>query len=88
MSTSTVQLCLQIVGQQAQQQMQRLNLNINQGQQQQRQNLNQILNVQQRINTSTQQNGRYGQQQLRTGQKYGANQSSACTDFATTATTI
>ena len=68
MSTSTVQLRLQIVGQQAQQQMQRLNLNINQGQQQQRQNLNQILNVQQRINTSTQQNGRYGQQQLRTGQ--------------------
>ena len=68
MSTSTVQLRLQIVGQQAQQQMQRLNLNINQGQQQQRQNLNQILNIQQRINSSTQQNGRYGQQQLRTGQ--------------------
>lgn len=68
MSTSTVQLRLQIVGQQAQQQMQRLNLQQNQSQQQQRQNLNQILNVQQRINTSTQQNGRYGQQQLRTGQ--------------------
>ena len=68
MSTSTVQLRLQIVGQQAQQQMQRLNLNINQGQQQQRQNLNQILNIQQRINSSTQQGGRYGQQQLRTGQ--------------------
>ena len=55
MSTSTVQLRLQIVGQQAQQQMQRLNLQQNQSQQQQRQNLNQILNVQQRINTSTQQ---------------------------------
>lgn len=68
MSTSTVQLRLQIVGQQAQQQMQRLNLNINQGQQQQRQNLNQILNIQQRINSSTQQGGRYSQQQLRTGQ--------------------
>ena len=68
MSTSTVQLRLQIVGQQAQQQMQRLNLQQNQSQQQQRQNLNQILNVQQRINSSTQQNGRYGQQQLRTGQ--------------------
>ena len=68
MSTSTVQLRLQIVGQQAQQQMQRLNLQQNQSQQQQRQNLNQILNIQQRINSSTQQNGRYGQQQLRTGQ--------------------
>ena len=68
MSTSTVQLRLQIVGQQAQQQMQRLNLQQNQSQQQQRQNLNQILNVQQRINTSTQQGGRYSQQQLRTGQ--------------------
>lgn len=68
MTTSTVQLRLQIVGQQAQQQMQRLNLNINQGQQQQKNNLNQILNIQQRINSSTQQNGRYGQQQLRTGQ--------------------
>lgn len=68
MTASTVQLRLQIVGQQAQQQMQRLNLNINQGQQQQRQNLNQILNIQQRINSSTQQGGRYSQQQLRTGQ--------------------
>ena len=48
--------------------MQRLNLQQNQSQQQQRQNLNQILNIQQRINSSTQQNGRYGQQQLRTGQ--------------------
>ena len=48
--------------------MQRLSLQQQQSQQQQRQNLNQILNVQQRINTSTQQNGRYGQQQLRTGQ--------------------
>ncbi|MFW2163046.1 hypothetical protein ACG93T_16995 [Acinetobacter beijerinckii] len=68
MTASTVQLRLQIVGQQAQQQMQRLNLQQQQSQQQQRQNLNQILNIQQRINTSTQQGGRYGQQQLRTGQ--------------------
>lgn len=68
MTTSTVQLRLQIVGQQAQQQIQRLNLNINQGQQQQKTNLNQILQTQNRINVSVQQGGRYGQQQLRTGQ--------------------
>lgn len=68
MTTSTVQLRLQIVGQQAQQQMQRLNLNINQGQQQQKNNLNQILKTQNSINASVQQGGRYGQQQLRTGQ--------------------
>ncbi|ENX58208.1 MULTISPECIES: hypothetical protein [Acinetobacter] len=68
MTTSTVQLRLQIVGQQAQQQMQRLNLNINQGQQQQKNNLNQILRTQNSINASVQQGGRYGQQQLRTGQ--------------------
>jgi hypothetical protein len=68
MTASTVQLRLQIVGQQAQQQMQRLNLNINQGQQQQKNNLNQILRTQNNINASVQQGGRYGQQQLRTGQ--------------------
>ncbi|MFR9677778.1 phage tail tape measure protein [Acinetobacter sp. SEK570] len=68
MTASTVQLRLQIVGQQAQQQMQRLNLNINQGQQQQKNNLNQILRTQNSINASVQQGGRYGQQQLRTGQ--------------------
>ncbi|VXA54672.1 conserved hypothetical protein [Acinetobacter proteolyticus] len=68
MTASTVQLRLQIVGQQAQQQMQRLNLNINAGQQQQKNNLNQILRTQNSINASVQQGGRYGQQQLRTGQ--------------------
>lgn len=67
-SNSTVSLTLQIHGQQATQQIQRLNLNINQAQQQQKGNLDQILRTQQQINSSVQQNGRYGQQQVRTGQ--------------------
>ncbi|ENX02648.1 hypothetical protein F900_01094 [Acinetobacter modestus] len=67
-SNSTVSLTLQIRGQQAAQQVQRLNLNINQAQQQQKGNLDQILRTQQQINSSVQQGGRYGQQQLRTGQ--------------------
>lgn len=68
MTTRTVQLRLQLTGQQAAQQIQRMNLDLSQAQQQQRQNLNQILQTQNRINSSTQQGSKYGQQQLRTGQ--------------------
>lgn len=68
MTTHNIQLRLQLSGQQATQQMQRLNLQQSQAQQQQKQNLNQILQTQNRINASVQQGGRYGQQQMRTGQ--------------------
>lgn len=68
MTTHNIQLRLQLTGQQAQQQLQRLNLQQSQAQQQQRQSLNQILQTQNRLNASIQQGGRYGQQQMRTGQ--------------------
>lgn len=68
MTTHNIQLRLQLTGQQAQQQLQRLNLQQNQAQQQQKQNAQQILQTQNRINASIQQGGRYGQQQMRTGQ--------------------
>ena len=68
MTVSTVQLRLQIVGQQAQQQMQRLNLQQQQAQQRQSQGASQILRIQHQVNSSVQQAGRYSQQQLRTGQ--------------------
>lgn len=68
MTTHNIQLRLQLSGQQASQQMQRLNLQQSQAQQQQKQNLNQILQTQNRLNASVQQGGRYGQQQMRTGQ--------------------
>lgn len=68
MTTHNIQLRLQLTGQQAQQQMQRLNLQQSQAQQQQKQNINQILQTQNRLNASIQQGGRYGQQQMRTGQ--------------------
>ncbi|CAD9194018.1 phage tail tape measure protein [Acinetobacter bohemicus] len=68
MTIHNIQLRLQLSGQQATQQMQRLNLQQSQAQQQQKQNLNQILQTQNRLNASVQQGGRYGQQQMRTGQ--------------------
>lgn len=68
MTIHNIQLRLQLSGQQASQQMQRLNLQQQQAQQQQKQNLNQILQTQNRLNVSIQQGGRYGQQQMRTGQ--------------------
>lgn len=68
MTANTVQLRLQIVGQDAQQQMQRLNLQQQQAQQRQTQGANQILRIQHQVNSSVQQAGRYSQQQLRTNQ--------------------
>lgn len=66
--TSTVQLRLQIVGQDALQQMQRLNLQQQQAQQRQTQGASQILRIQHQVNSSVQQASRYSQQQLRTNQ--------------------
>lgn len=68
MTASTVQLRLQIVGQDALQQMQRLNLQQQQAQQRQTQGASQILRIQHQVNSSVQQASRYSQQQLRTNQ--------------------